>query len=148
MDLFSRRIVGWAMHGQMTERLVVDALEMAILSRRPEGSLIHHSDQGSQYRSHLFQARLKEHDIRLSMSRRGNCWDNAVVESFFKTLKTELQNDARFPSREEARAELFEYIEVFYNRRRLHSTLGYLSPAQYEENLPILVSTKPGQVHT
>jgi putative transposase len=144
MDLFSRRIVGWAMHGQMTERLVLDALEMAVLSRRPAGSLIHHSDQGSQYRSHLFRAKLKEHDIRISMSRKGNCWDNAVVESFFKTLKVELQNDERFRSREEARTELFEYIEVFYNRKRMHSTLGYLSPAQYELNCPSLVSAKAG----
>lgn len=132
MDLYSRRIVGWAMHGRMTERLVLNALEMAVLSRRPKGSLVHHSDQGTQYKSHLFQAKLKENNIQLSMSRKGNCWDNAVVESFFKTLKTELQNDAYFASREEARSQLFEYIEVFYNRKRLHSTLGYLSPAQYE----------------
>jgi transposase InsO family protein len=144
MDLFSRRIVGWSMHGQMTERLVLDALEMAILSRQPADSLIHHSDQGSQYRSHLFQTKLREYNIQISMSRRGNCWDNAVVESFFKTLKTELQNDARFGSREEARSQLFEYIEVFYNRRRMHSTLGYLSPAQYELNCPSLVSVKAG----
>jgi len=144
LDLCSRRVVGWAMHGKMTERLVVDALEMAVLSRRPTGSLMHHSDQGSQYQSHRFQAKLKEYNIQLSMSRRGNCWDNAVVESFFKTLKSELQNDARFASREEARLELFEYIEVFYNRKRMHSTLGYLSPAQYEYNLPTLVSTKAG----
>lgn len=144
MDLFSRRIVGWAMHGQMTERLVSDALEMAVLGRRPTSSLIHHSDQGSQYQSHLFQAKLKGYGIRLSMSRKGNCWDNAVVESFFKTLKTELQNDARFVSREEARSQLFEYIEVFYNRKRMHSTLGYQSPAQYESNFPSLVSTKAG----
>ena len=144
MDLFSRRIVGWAMHGQMTERLALDALDMAILSRRPSGSLIHHSDQGSQYQSHLFREKLKEQGILISMSRKGNCWDNAVVESFFKTLKAELQNDARFKTREEARAELFEYIEVFYNRKRLHSTLGYMSPAQYESNLPSLVSIKAG----
>jgi putative transposase len=144
MDLYSRRIVGWAMHGQMTERLVVDALEMAVLSRRPTGPLIHHSDQGSQYQSYLFQTKLKEHGIQMSMSRRGNCWDNAVVESFFKTAKTELLTDGRFPSREEGMAQLFDYIEVFYNRKRRHSTLGYLSPAQFEENLPIPVSTKAG----
>jgi transposase InsO family protein len=144
MDLFSRRIVGWAMHGQMTERLVTNALEMAILNRRPTEPLIHHSDQGSQYQSHYFQAKLKEHVIQLSMSRKGNCWDNAVVESFFKTLKQEMQNDARFISREEARTQLFEYIEIFYNRKRLHSTLGYLSPTQFEEKLPIRVSTKTG----
>ncbi len=144
MDLYSRRIVGWAMHGQMTERLVVDALEMAVLSRRPTGSLIHHSDQGSQYQSHLFQNKLNEHGIQMSMSRRGNCWDNAVVESFFKTTKQELLNDGRFSSRDEAKARLFDYIEVFYNRRRRHSTLGYLSPVQFESNLPIPVSTKAG----
>lgn len=144
MDLFSRKIVGWAMHGQMTERLVLGALEMAMLNRRPTGPLIHHSDQGSQYNSHFFRAKLKEYKIRLSMSRKGNCWDNAVVESFFKTMKSELQNDARFTSREEARMQLFEYIEIFYNRRRLHSTLGYQSPAQYESRLPITVSTKTG----
>lgn len=144
MDLFSRRIVGWAMHGQMTERLVLDALNMAVLSRRPAGSLIHHSDQGSQYQSHLFRSKLKEYGIQISMSRRGNCWDNAVVESFFKTAKAELQNDARFSSREVARSELFEYIEVFYNRKRMHSTLGYLSPAQFESSFPSLVSTKAG----
>jgi putative transposase len=144
MDLCSRRIIGWAMHGQMTERLVVDALEMAVLSRRPEGPLIHHSDQGSQYQSQLFRGKLQEHGITLSMSRRGNCWDNACVESFFKTVKNEMQNDARFASRDEARAQLFDYIEVFYNRQRLHSTLGYLSPAQFESTLPIPVSTKAG----
>ena len=144
MDLCSRRIVGWAMHGQMTERLVLDALEMAVLSRRPAGPLMHHSDQGSQYQSHLFRSRLKEHGITLSMSRRGNCWDNACVESFFKTVKNEMQNDARFTTREEARMQLFDYIEVFYNRQRLHSTLGYMSPAQFESNLPIPVSTKAG----
>jgi len=132
MDLYSRRIIGWAIHGRMTERLAMGALDMALISRRPQGTLIHHSDQGSQYQSHLFQAKLKENNIRLSMSRKGNCWDNAVVESFFKTLKTEMQNDARFASREEARSQLFEYIEIFYNRKRLHSTLDYLSPAQYE----------------
>jgi transposase InsO family protein len=124
--------------------LVVNALEMAILSRRPEGPLIHHCDQGSQYRSYHFRSKLKEYGVQLSMSRKGNCWDTAVVESFFKTLKQELQNDARFVSREEARIQLFEYIEVFYNRKRLHSTLGYLSPAQYESKLSTLVSTKAG----
>lgn len=144
LDLCSRRVVGWAMHGQPTERLVLNALEMAIMSRRPEGPLIHHCDQGSQYRSLHFRSKLAEYGIQLSMSRKGNCWDNAVVESFFKTLKQELQNDARFVSREEARTQLFEYIEIFYNRKRLHSTLGYLSPAQFESKLSNRVSTKPG----
>lgn len=144
MDLCSRRIIGWAMHAQMTERLVVDALEMAVLSRRPVGPLIHHCDQGSQYQSQLFRRKLQEQGITLSMSRRGNCWDNACVESFFKTVKNEMQNDARFKTRDEARALLFDYIEVFYNRQRLHSTLGYVSPAQFESTLPIPVSTKAG----
>ena len=144
MDLCSRRIVGWSMHGRLTDRLVTDALEMAVIRRKPQGSLIHHSDQGSPYQSHLFQGKLKDYGIQLSMSRRGNCWDNAVVESFFRTVKQELQNDARFKSREEARTQLFDYIEVFYNRQRKHSTLGYISPAQYESNLPIPVSTKAG----
>jgi len=144
MDLCFRRIVGWAMHGQMTERLVVDALEMAVLNRNPVGPLIHHSDQGSQYQSQLFKDKLQENGITLSMSRRGNCWDNACVESFFKTVKNEMQNDARFKTRDEARAQLFDYIEVFYNRQRLHSTLGYKSPAQFESTLPIRVSTKAG----
>jgi len=144
MDLCFRRIVGWAMHGQMTERLVVDALEMAVLNRNPVGPLIHHSDQGSQYQSQLFKDKLQENGITLSMSRRGNCWDNACVESFFKTVKNEMQNDARFKTRDEARAQLFDYIEVFYNRQRLHSTLGYVSPAQFESTLPIPVSTKAG----
>jgi len=144
MDLYSRRIVGWAMHGQMTERLVVDALEMAVLSRQPTGALIHHSDQGSQYQSHLFQSKLQTYGIHMSMSRRGDCWDNAVVESFFKTAKTELLNDGRFQTREQAKAELFDYIEVFYNRKRKHSTLGYQSPVQFESTLPVPVSTKAG----
>jgi putative transposase len=144
MDLYSRRIVGWSIHGQMTERLVVDALEMAVVSRRPTGPLIHHSDQGSQYQSHLFQSKLQAYGIQISMSRRGDCWDNAVVESFFKTAKTELLNDGRFQSRDEARTELFDYIEVFYNRKRKHSTLGYQSPVQFESSLPVPVSTKAG----
>lgn len=143
MDLYSRKIVGWAMHGFMTERLVIDALEMALLNRRPAGPLIHHSDQGSQYQSQKFRDTLKANAMTLSMSRRGNCWDNAAAESFFKTVKAELQNDARFKSREEARAQLFDYIEVFYNRQRLHSTLGYKSPTQFEA-LSIPVSTKAG----
>jgi putative transposase len=144
MDLYSRRIVGWAMHRQMTERLVVDALDMAVLSRRPTEPLIHHSDQGSQYQSHLFQSKLQAYGIQISMSRRGDCWGNAVVESFFKTTKTELLNDGRFQSRDEAKTQLFDYIEVFYNRKRRHSTLGYRSPAQFESTLPVPVSTKAG----
>lgn len=132
MDLYSRRIIGWAMNNRMTERLSIEALEMALLNRRPKKDMIHHSDQGSQYQSTAFQEILKRHKIQPSMSRRGECHDNAVVESFFKTLKYEIDNRDHFRTREEARSVIFEYIEVFYNKKRLHSTLGYLSPQQYE----------------
>jgi putative transposase len=133
MDLYSRRIIGWSMQSRMTEQMTIDALEMAILSRRPTKSLIHHSDQGTQYQSRALQEKFKKYKILPSMNRKGNCYDNAVVESFFKTLKSELgvlQN--KFTTREEARATIFEYIEVFYNRRRIHSTLGYVSPCEFE----------------
>jgi transposase InsO family protein len=133
LDLYSRRIVGWAMQGRMTEQLVIDALQMAWLRRQPTHTLIHHSDQGSQYAGERFQAQLSAQGIRGSMSRRGNCYDNAVVESFFKTLKTELIHGQRFTTREDARTAIFDYVEVFYNRQRLHSTLGYRSPVEFEE---------------
>lgn len=137
LDLYSRRVVGWAMQGRMTEQLVVDALQMAWLRRQPSRPLIHHSDQGSQYAGEHFQAQLTQRGIRSSMSRRGNCYDNAVMESFFKTLKTELTNGQRFITREVARAAVFDYVEVFYNRQRLHSTLGYRSPVEFEaQSLP------------
>ena len=132
LDLYSRKVIGWSMHGRMTDKLVLGALEMAVLNRSPKENLIHHSDQGSQYMSEAFKTELKDHRITPSMSRRGNCYDNAVVESFFKSLKYELVKDRVFETREDARREVFEYIEVFYNRRRLHSTLGYLSPVEYE----------------
>ena len=134
-DLFSRRIVGWSMDQTMTSRLVVDALEMA-LARRLEGSspsgLVAHSDRGSQYASEHYRRRLKEERIACSMSRRGNCWDNAAVESFFASLKKELVHGEDYATRDQARASIFEYVEVFYNRVRRHSTLGYVSPAEYE----------------
>jgi putative transposase len=133
MDLYSRRIIGWSMQSRMTEQMTIDALEMAILSRRPTDRLIHHSDQGSQYQSRALQEKFKKYKILPSMNRKGNCYDNAVVESFFKTLKSELgvlQN--KFTTREQAKATIFEYIEVFYNRRRIHSTLGYVSPCEFE----------------
>ena len=133
LDLYSRRVVGWAMSGRMTEQVVVDALQMAWRRRQPTRTLIHHSDQGSQYAGERFQAQLSLQGMRCSMSRRGNCYDNAVAESFFKTLKTELITGRRFPTRDEARAAVFEYIEMFYNRQRLHSTLGYRSPVEFEE---------------
>lgn len=133
MDLYSRRIVGWSMQSRMTECMTISALDMALLNRRPQHSLIHHSDQGSQYQSQALQERFKKHKIIPSMSRKGECWDNAVVESFFKTLKSELcTQQSIFKTREEAKAMIFEYIEVFYNKKRIHSTLGYLSPYEFE----------------
>jgi putative transposase len=131
MDLFSRRIIGWSMQSTLREDLAIDALEMAVQGRNKTPA-IHHSDQGSQYSSRAYQAKLKEHRIQSSMNKRGSCYDNAVVESFFKTLKAELVRTVRFNTKEEAKSKLFEYIEVFYNRRRLHSTLGYKSPVEFE----------------
>jgi putative transposase len=131
-DLHSRRIVGWAMGERIDSRLVVDALEMAIARRLPGAGLVAHSDRGSQYASEHYQRLLASHGITCSVSRRGDCWDNAPMESFFSSLKKELVYGAGFATRAEARAELFEYIEVFYNRVRRHSSLGYRSPAEYE----------------
>ena len=131
-DLFSRKIVGWAMSHRIDRRLVIDALRMAVGNRRPPPGLLHHSDRGSQYASNDYQDLLDEHDMTCSMSRKGNCWDNAVMESFYRSLKTELIHHEDFQTREEARGAIFEYIEVFYNRLRRHSTLGYISPLEYE----------------
>jgi len=132
-DLFSRRVVGWSMDATMTSRLVVDALEMA-LARRLKGSsdLVAHSDRGSQYASEHYRRRLSEEGITCSMSRRGNCWDNAPMESFFASLKKELVHDEDYATRDEATASIFEYIEAFDNRVRRHSSLGYVAPAEYE----------------
>ena len=132
LDLFSRRIVGWSMQASQHKELVSDALTMALGQRRPAPGLLHHSDRGSQYASADFQEALGAAGIMCSMSRRGNCWDNAVVESFFGTLKVELVYRCRFATRQQARQEVFEYIELWYNRSRRHSALGYLSPAQFE----------------
>jgi len=132
LDLASRRVVGWALHPRLTHGLALEALQMALDQRRPTGRLLHHSDRGSQYASAAYQARLARHGIQPSMSRRGDVWDNAVLESFFATLKTELVRQCHYRSRREAQAELFEYLEIWYNRRRRHSTLGYLSPAEFE----------------
>lgn len=133
MDLYSRRIIGWSMQSRMTEQMTISALDMALLNRKPNNRLMHHSDQGSQYQSQALQEKLKRCKITPSMSRKGECYDNAVVESFFKTLKTELDVQySKFRTREEAKAGIFEYIEVFYNKQRIHSTLGYLSPYAYE----------------
>jgi putative transposase len=131
-DLYSKRIVGWSMGERIDSRLVVDALEMALSRRQPGVGLVAHSDRGSQYASEHYQRLLAGREITCSMSRRGNCWDNAPMESFFASLKKELTRGEVFATRAEARAGLFEYIEVFYNRLRRHSSLGYLSPAEYE----------------
>ena len=131
-DLYSRRIVGWSMSPRIDSRLVVDALEMALAGRRPSEGLVAHSDRGSQYASDHYQSLLARHGIVCSMSRRANCWDNAPMESFFASLKKELTHGERFATREQAKASLFEYIEVFFNRVRRHSSLGYKSPAEYE----------------
>lgn len=132
MDLFSRQIVGFSMAETMQRALVIEALEMALGRRQVEAGLLHHSDRGSQYASGAFQRLLAEAGMACSMSRRGNCWDNAPVESFFATLKRELVHRRRYRSRAEARSDIFAYIETWYNRRRLHSSLGYLSPVAYE----------------
>ena len=131
-DLFSRKIVGWSMNHRIDRQLVIDALRMAVGNRRPPPGLLHHSDRGSQYASNDYQDLLEEHNMTCSMSRKGNCWDNAVMESFYRSIKTELIHHEDFQTREEARRAIFEYIEVFYNRVRRHSTLGYVSPLEYE----------------
>jgi transposase InsO family protein len=132
IDLASRRVVGWAMADHMRAELVCDALAMAIDTRRPEAGLIFHSDRGSQYTSAEFRALLDRHGMRQSLGAPGQCWDNAVAESFWSTLKEELIHLHAWPTRTRARQAIFEFIEVFYNRQRLHSSLGYLSPAEYE----------------
>lgn len=138
LDLKSRRVVGWSMRDSLEQTLVHEALEMALGQRLPpkgEGALLFHSDRGSQYAAHDYQERLLDWSIVCSMSRRGNCWDNAVVESFFATLKKEEVHRERYLTREQAKASLFYYIEVFYNRRRRHSALGYQSPHDFEQSL-------------
>lgn len=133
VDLFSRRVVGWAMKAEMTAQLVTDALIMAIWRRGKPDSLLHHSDQGSQYTSEQFQRLMADHGITCSMSRSGNVWDNAAMESFFSSLKTERTARKVYRTRDDARADVFDYVERFYNPRRRHSTLGYLSPIEFEE---------------
>jgi putative transposase len=133
VDLFYRRVVGWAMKAEMTAQLVTDALIMAIWRRGRPDSLLHHSDQGSQYTSEQFQRLMADHGITCSMSRSGNVWDNAAMESFFSSMKTEPTARKVYRTRDDARADVFDYIERFYNPRRRHSTLGYLSPVEFEE---------------
>lgn len=133
LDLYSRQVVGWSMSERMTKELCLDALTMALQRRNPGPNLIHHSDRGSQYACHEYRELLAANQITPSMSRKGNCWDNACVESFFHSLKTELVYHENYANREEARSSIFDWIEVFYNRKRIHSTLGYLTPVQYED---------------
>ena len=133
LDLYHRKVIGWAMGRWITRQLVIDALNMAIKNGSLESGLLHHSDRGVQYASNEFRGLLKAHTIRCSMSRKGNCWDNAVAESFFHTLKVELIQGKIYDNRQEAKTDIFDYIEVFYNRQRRHSYLGYLSPDEYEK---------------
>lgn len=132
LDLFSRRVVGWSMSARITRRLALDALSMALRRRQPPRGLIHHSDRGSQYASGEYRRTLAANGIVCSMSRRGDCWDNAVAESFFSTIKLELVYENDWATRAAARAAIFEYLEVFYNGERRHSSLGYLSPVAFE----------------
>lgn len=133
IDLYARKIVGWSMDKRMTRQLVIDALHRAYWHRKPPKGLIHHSDKGSQYASYDFQACLKRYGMICSMSGTGNCYDNSVVETFFHSLKVELIHDCVFKTRAQAKTAIFEYMEVFYNQQRLHSTLGYCSPAEFEQ---------------
>ena len=135
IDLYSRRVIGWSIDRRMQKALVIRALMMAINLRKPAPGLIHHSDRGSQYASHAYQALLKQHGMIGSMSRKGNCWDNAPVERFFSSLKREWTGDRLYRTREEAIADVREYVAVYYNSRRLHSTLGYTTPMEYEKTL-------------
>jgi transposase InsO family protein len=133
LDLFSRQVVGWSLSNRMTKKLIMDALRMAIWRRRPAPGLIFHSDRGSQYCSKDFQKMLETHKMLSSMSRKGNCWDNAVAESFFGSLKTERTFFSNYVTREEARRDTVDYIEMFYNSNRRHSYLGYVSPKEFEK---------------
>jgi transposase InsO family protein len=133
LDLFSRAVVGWALSVSLSTDLPMAAWRMAAKKRRPEAGLLHHSDRGCQYTSYEYRAALAAHGVTVSMSRKGNCWDNAVAESFFATLKTELVHRRSWSSRLDLRAAVFEYIETFYNRRRLHSSLDYRTPFEVED---------------
>ncbi|MGH7259778.1 MAG: IS3 family transposase [Nitrospiraceae bacterium] len=137
LDLYSRRVIGWAMSATPDKQVAVAALQMAVAQRQPAPGLIHHSDQGALYTSGAYQQVLAQQGLVASMSRKGNCYDNAVVESFFSTLKNELIHNRDYQTRDEARTEVFEFIEVFYNRQRLHQTLDYVSPVQFETHHPV-----------
>jgi transposase InsO family protein len=137
IDLYSRKVVGWALSNRLKTPLVIEALRMAYWRRKPSKGLIHHSDRGSQYAAHDYQQQLKTFGMVPSMSRKGDCYDNAVVESFFHTLKNEQFGDQIYPTREEARRAVVDYIEMFYNSHRLHSYLGYIAPNDYEMNFAL-----------
>ena len=137
IDLFSRRVVGWSMSATMTAQLVTDALLMAIWRRGKPDALMHHSDQGSQYTSEQFRTLMQDNGVTCSMSRSGNVWDNAAMESFFSTLKTERTERKVYRSRNQARADIFDFIERFYNPKRRHSTIGYLSPIEFEKRAEV-----------
>jgi transposase InsO family protein len=133
LDVFSRKVVGWAMSATITKELTIAALEMAVSQRRPGPGLLHHSDRGSQYAAHDYRRLLEKNSMFCSMSRKGDCWDNAPMESFFGSLKTELDNKIAFETRLDAKRAIFSFVEAFYNPRRLHSSIGYRSPAQMEQ---------------
>jgi transposase InsO family protein len=132
IDLFSRKVVGWSMSESLKSQIAIDALEMAIAARNPAPGLIHHSDRGVQYACGDYQKVITRAGMRPSMSRKGDCWDNSVAESFFSTLKKEMIYHVKFETREEARRNIFDFVEVFYNRQRMHSYLGYMSPVEFE----------------
>lgn len=135
IDLWSRKIVGWSMAPRMTAAIVVDAFRMALFRQKRQAPDMVHSDRGSQYASELFRNELKKYGCKQSMSRKGNCWDNAVAESFFGALKNELIHHEKYKTREQARLSIFDYIEMFYNKHRLHSHLNYLSPEEFEKSM-------------
>lgn len=139
LDLYSRRVVGWGMGDRPNLAHVMSALDMALMHRQPGQGLIHHTDRGVLYAARAYTEKLLDYSMRPSMSRRGNCYDNAVAESFFSTLKNELVHYCDFRTRDEARAAIFEYIEIFYNRQRRHQTLGYLSPVQFEQQTGVSI---------
>lgn len=145
LDLFSRRVVGWAMGNKRDQALGLNALQMALNQRRPGTGLIHHSDRGTAYVGADYQAKLHQIGAEISMSGKGNCYDNAVVESFFGNLKNELVHHYRFATREEARARIFDYIEAFYNRKRAHATLRFLSPVEFEYLSNGALQPRPGK---
>ena len=143
LDLYSRRIIGWAMGNERGQALSLAALQMAIENRRPKAGLLHHSDQGSAYVGTLYQAKIAQLGAIASMSRKGNAYDNAVVESFFGNLKNELVHHRTFATRDQARSEIFDYIEIFYNRQRAHASLQYVSPVDYENSRRVTDSIRP-----